>query len=141
MEISSRDTVNSLRALSIERRSAEFALVRVDENGVRSEFALSGADLVFLPRVLGDALKGLAVSRVSDDSHAQGIVGIAAVLVTEVELNVDVFGSVILLTLKDEFGNKSGFAVPCAVAKPLSLALVRRVEEVCRIEKTRTLKT
>lgn len=122
--------VSTAESLSFERRGEAFALVRVDKSGKRSEMILSASNVLFLPRIIQDVIHRIMSSRASRVLTDRGALPIVAVPVVEVQLNTDIHKSEILLTMCDGFGNRSSFALPFEVAKPLGARLPARVDEI-----------
>lgn len=120
-----------MRSLSLERRQMDlFALVKIGSRGSRSELLLSRSELFFLPKLLQRTLTKLVGQATTEGMRSHGISPTFAVSVSQIELNTDVYGTEMLVTIYDKFGNATGFAVPLAIARPFASSLESRIRRL-----------
>ena len=118
------DDARHEETLSIEPRADQFAIVRVDGNGNRTELVLSYANLIFLARALSHSLQKITAER-----SKPGMSATVAVPVNHARVGVDLGTAEILVTLVDQFGNEIGFAFSPDIARPLAQHILDRLPE------------
>jgi hypothetical protein len=119
--------VPQTEAISIEARGEDFALVRTDENGNRTELALSWASLIFFGRMLPQTLQKITAMRANRKREGSPAI---AVPLQSFRLGVDVEAAELLVTMIDRFGNEMGFALSPDIARPFGQHLLLRVAEL-----------
>jgi len=113
--------------LWIEPRGKDFTIVRATGDGRKRELDLPEAGLIFLARMLPQALEAIHARRRTPQLDASGIVPIHAVPAVEVGLNTDVATGKMLITFVDGLGNTAGFALERDLSRQLGEGLLARV--------------
>jgi hypothetical protein len=113
-----------LETLCIEERGDNFALVRIDADGNKTELVLPEAGLIFLARAIPQTLQKVITAR-----NVRGGSPIIAVPVEHVRVSADMHATDLLLTMIDKFGNETGFAVPLDIARPVAERLITLASE------------
>jgi imidazole glycerol phosphate synthase subunit HisF len=118
-------------SFTIEPRGNDFVVVRIDASGKRSRMALSEDNILTLAQ---------SALRLRDHILAKrsrsGVVAEAMTPVSQIEMQVDLHGSEIFLTMIDRHGARVGFSLPPAVAQPLAERLPVRLAEILRARPT-----
>lgn len=111
---------------NIERRSADFALVRTDGE-TKSELLMSEADVLALSRMFPSYARGLVESK---NAPAAGVQAWLTIPVTGYQINSDLHNRLVLLLLRDETETEFGFSFTAHGAKQLGERLVLRANWV-----------
>jgi len=114
------------RSISLERRGEGFVLVKTDQDQNRHELELSEADVLFLPRILQEAIGKISAAK----NHSSEAYAVPAVKVCGAQLNITADRKAILLSLVDAFSNEATFALPRDIAQPLGTRFSARASEL-----------
>jgi hypothetical protein len=122
----------SQKPLALEARGKDFALVRIDDGGNRSEMLLSEDNVIMLAQSAR-----LIVDQLLAQRSRPGADPVLLMPVVQVGLNTDLHKSAIHLTMIDHRGNEIGFLLPPEVARPLAERLPVRLAEIEKAKPTK----
>jgi hypothetical protein len=122
---------SATESLWIEERGDEFVLVRIGSAGRRSEFAAPRAGLIFLGRLIPQALQKWLASHRSKTGAAP----IVAVPAEQIPVSIDIHGAELLVTMIEKPGNEAGFAVSPETARAAAGYLIELAAEIDRSPK------
>ena len=106
--------------LSFEQEGEDFFLVRIDQNGNKSELFLSAANVTFLNRLLPLTIQKILARYSSPAMIEQGIATSLYVPVVRLRSAPDLHQEAVLMDLTDQYDNKTSYALPLEIAKPLA---------------------
>jgi hypothetical protein len=92
--------------VGFEDRADDFALVRIDAEGNRSEIVLTAANLGSLAKILPRQMEIAVARRISPNLAQQGVESIVPTEVVRMKLNTDLHQTRVHLGVQDQFQNE-----------------------------------
>ena len=119
--------------LIIEPRGDQYALIRDQGDGQKTEITLSEANVVMLPRVAQRVARDILASKARP-----GVSVSVAAPAIDFELNADLHNSVVTFRIRDTLGGEFDFSFEPSGARILADALKRWADKVDSSQKPTT---
>jgi hypothetical protein len=113
----------------IERRGNDFAIVRYDEHGVKTELVLPEASILALARSFPRLLQEQVELKQTPQMAQQGILPVIRAVVARAAVNLDMHGTEVMVRFVDVEGNQTHYGVPPDLAQQLGELLLAHAAE------------